>query len=93
MLTSFIKRFVKGILLVLLLVVRILCTPFSILLGLLTLIPFLSAALLIYLWDWCNDEKGLEFPFAFAFGFPVFIMLAGTFNYNLIDAWEEYCDD
>ena len=88
---DFIKGFVKSILLVLLWVVRILCTPFSILLGLLTLIPFLSSALLIYLWDWCNDEEDLEFPFTLAFAFPVFIMLTGTFNYNFIEAWADYC--
>lgn len=90
---NFIKGFVKSILLVLLWGVRILCTPFSLLLGLLTLIPFLSSALLIYLWDWCNDEEDLEFPFTLAFEFPVFIMLTGTFNSNFIEAWADYCDD
>ena len=93
MMTSFIKGFVKGILLVLIWVARVFCTTFSILLGLLTLIPFLSTALLIYLWDWCNDEEDLEFPFTLAFEFPVFIMLTGTFSSNLIDRWGDYCDD
>lgn len=93
MIISFIKGFVKGVLLVLLWAVRVFCTPCSVLLGLLTLVPFLFTALLIYIWDWCNDEEYLEFPFTLAFEFPVFIMLTGTFSYNLIDKWGDYCDD
>lgn len=93
MMISFIKGFVKGILLTLLWVAKIFCTPCSVLFGLLVFVPFLLTALLIYLWDWCNDEKDLEFPFTLAYEFPVFIMLTGTFSYNLIDKWVDFCND
>ena len=93
MLTSFIKGFVKGYLLVLLWTARVFCTPCTVLLGLLSLTPFLFTALLIYLWDWCNDEEGLKFPFTLAFGFPVFLMLSGTCSLNLVNKWGEYCND
>ena len=90
---SFIKGFVKGYLLVLLWAARVFCIPCTFLVGLLALLPFLFTALLTYLWDWCNDEEDLKFPFTLAFEFPVFLMLSGTFSLNLVYKWREYCYD
>lgn len=88
----FFKGFVKGIMLTAIWLIRIFCTPVTVVGGFAVLLfIFLPFGVLSYIWDWCNNDEDLEFPFVMTFEFPVFLMLTGTFSYKTVDRWINYC--
>ena len=88
----FFKGFVKGIMLTAIWIIRIFTTPITTVGGIAVLLfIFLPFGVLCYIWDWCNNDEDVEFPFVMTFEFPVSLMLIGTFNYELADRWMLYC--
>lgn len=72
--------------------IRIFTAPMTVVGGLAVLLfIFLPFGVLSYIWDWCNNDEDLEFPFVMTFEIPVFLMLTGTLSYKTVDRWMHYC--